>query len=318
MLLKTTLWSFTCALFLAFSFNATSFAEAPRYETFTNEQVDQMKAKKAIIHTSFGEIKLKFFPDVAPNHVNNFITLAESGFYDTTTIHRIVPGFVIQGGDPNGDGTGGPGYTLKEEFNDKSHLRGVLSMARSSDPDSAGSQFFICLDDVTNLDNNYTVFGEVVEGMDVIDTMVSRTYLSGNTPISKPTLEIDVVSELDNVGSTDCKIEIRGITISGTCEVGSPITFITNAQNSCSSTIYYRHSVHPEYGTPSYDGLQWTSMTSTEYTTENSIDYTFDKAGKYIVVVWAKNASSDSNTGVEIIGVSVNINEKGEGPYFPF
>lgn len=171
-----------------------AMADDPRSETFTDQEVTDMAAKKAIIHTDFGDIKLRFFPEVAPNHVNSFLSLSESGFYDTTTIHRIKPGFVIQGGDPNGDGTGGPGYSIAAEFNSRSHVRGILSMARSSDPDSAGSQFFICLADVTSLDGNYTVFGEVVKGMDVVDTMVAQSYLSGETPYSKPWLDIDVVT----------------------------------------------------------------------------------------------------------------------------
>lgn len=128
----------------------------------------------AVIQTSFGEMRLELWPDVAPKTVQNFKQLAGSGFFDGTTFHRIIKGFMIQGGDPLSKtddpfvGTGGPGYTIPAEFNDRSHVRGVISMARSEDPDSAGSQFFICLGDATFLDRNYTAFGKVVQGEEVL------------------------------------------------------------------------------------------------------------------------------------------------------
>ena len=134
----------------------------------------------AIIKTSFGNIKFNLVPDIAPETVRNFSQLTKSGFYDGTLFHRIIPGFMIQGGDPNTKnpdkstwGQGGPGYNLKAEFNSRSHLRGIVSMARSTDPDSAGSQFFIVTSDSTFLDRQYTVFGEVVEGMEVADKIVN-------------------------------------------------------------------------------------------------------------------------------------------------
>ena len=140
-----------------------------------------MSETTAIIETNLGKIELKFFPDVAPNHVKNFIDLAKKGFYDGTTFHRVIPGFMIQGGDPNSKnpdkskhGMGGPGYTVKAEFNDKPHKRGTLSMARAQDPDSAGSQFFICVADAAFLNKQYTVFGEVVSGMNVADKIVNQ------------------------------------------------------------------------------------------------------------------------------------------------
>jgi len=108
------------------------------------------------------------FPDSAPNTVANFIYLAKKGFYDGLTFHRVEPDFVIQGGDPNGNGTGGPGYHIKAEFNSRKHLEGTVAMARSDDPDSAGSQFYICLAPQPSLDGKYTVFGQVIEGMDVV------------------------------------------------------------------------------------------------------------------------------------------------------
>src|SRR5256885_7911731 len=129
----------------------------------------------ALIKTKFGEIEIKFFPDVAPKHVENFITLAKSGFYDKTLFHRVIPGFMIQGGDPNTKdpnkkseyGMGGPSHKLKAEFNAKPHSRGIVSMARSNNPDSAGSQLFIVVKDSHFLDRQYTGFGEVIRGMDV-------------------------------------------------------------------------------------------------------------------------------------------------------
>ena len=134
----------------------------------------------AIIKTSFGNIKFNLVSDIAPETVRNFSQLAKSGFYDGTLFHRIIPGFMIQGGDPNTKnpdkstwGQGGPGYNLKAEFNSRSHLRGIVSMARANDPDSAGSQFFIVTSDSTFLDRQYTVFGEVVDGMEVADKIVN-------------------------------------------------------------------------------------------------------------------------------------------------
>ena len=132
-----------------------------------------------IMETSRGTIKLKLFPDVAPKHCRNFKKLANSGYYDGTTFHRIIPGFMIQGGDinsrdnnPNNDGQGGPGWTVDAEFNKVPHKRGVLSMARSRDPNSAGSQFFICVADAPHLNGKYTAFGEVIENVHVVDHIV--------------------------------------------------------------------------------------------------------------------------------------------------
>ena len=116
-----------------------------------------------------GSIVLELYPDVAPNTVANFEKLANSGFYNGLNFHRVEPGFVIQGGDPNGNGTGGPGYKIKAEFNSRKHLKGTLAMARSQDPNSAGSQFYICLAPAPFLDNQYTVFGQVTSGQELVD-----------------------------------------------------------------------------------------------------------------------------------------------------
>ncbi len=142
------------------------------------------------IQTKFGDIALEFFPDAAPKTVENFKKLASSGFYDGLIFHRIVPGFVIQGGDPNTKsvsnksrwGTGGPGWTVKAEFNKNKHSRGALSMARSQDPNSAGSQFFIVLKDSNFLDGQYTVFGKVTSGMDIVDKIAALKTDSADAP----------------------------------------------------------------------------------------------------------------------------------------
>ena len=142
------------------------------------------------ITTNFGDISIEFFPDAAPKTVDNFKKLAKSGFYDGLVFHRIVPGFVIQGGDPNTKsdsnrsrwGTGGPGWTVSAEFNKNKHTRGALSMARSQDPNSAGSQFFVVLKDSNFLDGQYTVFGRVASGMDAVDKIAALKTDSMNAP----------------------------------------------------------------------------------------------------------------------------------------
>jgi peptidyl-prolyl cis-trans isomerase B (cyclophilin B) len=169
----------------------------------TTPMNDTNKNEVAVIKTSEGEMVAEFWSDVAPKTVENFKKLASSGFYDGTAFHRIVKGFMIQGGDPLTKdlknearfGTGDPGYKIKAEFNKKSHERGVLSMARSSDPDSAGSQFFICLGNVSRLDGQYTTFGKLIKGDDVLgkigDTEVT---MSGGGEKSKPTKRVTVES----------------------------------------------------------------------------------------------------------------------------
>jgi peptidylprolyl isomerase/peptidyl-prolyl cis-trans isomerase B (cyclophilin B) len=129
----------------------------------------RVKQTAVITMEKGGEIKMEFYPADAPKTVENFVTLAKKGFYDGLTFHRVEPGFVVQGGDPKGDGTGGPGYMIKAEFNKQKHLRGALAMARSQNPDSAGSQFYICFKPAPFLDGNYTVFGIVTSGMEIVD-----------------------------------------------------------------------------------------------------------------------------------------------------
>ena len=171
-------------------------------KNFTPEEIKKMSETTAIIETKFGNIELKFFPDVAPNHVNNFIELAKKGFYDGTLFHRVIPNFMIQGGDPNTKnpdrskhGMGGPGHTVKAEFNNKPHKRGTLSMARSNHPDSAGSQFFICVADAPFLNQKYTAFGEVVSGMEVADKIVSQPRDKGDNPNEKIEMKIKITEK---------------------------------------------------------------------------------------------------------------------------
>jgi peptidyl-prolyl cis-trans isomerase B (cyclophilin B) len=179
-----------------------SFSQEVRYKNFSPEEVKKMSEQQAIIHTKLGDITLKFFPDVAPNHVNNFIELAKKGFYNGTIFHRVVPKFVIQGGDPNSKnpdrskhGMGGPGYSVKAEFSNKPHKRGTLSMARSAHPDSAGSQFFICVADAPFLDGKYTVFGEVVKGIEVADKIVSLPRDGNDNPKDRIEMTVDIATE---------------------------------------------------------------------------------------------------------------------------
>ena len=157
----------------------------------------------AVIRTSEGDMVVRFWNDAAPNTIENFKKLARSGFYDSTIFHRVVKGFMIQGGDPNSKdpakenkyGEGGPGYKIKAEFNNHSHERGVISMAREPNPDSAGSQFFICLAPVTRLDHQYTTFGKLSKGNDVLDK-IGEAPVTRNSAgeMSKPTKRIVIES----------------------------------------------------------------------------------------------------------------------------
>jgi peptidyl-prolyl cis-trans isomerase B (cyclophilin B) len=150
-------------------------------------------SEAAIINTTEGEMVIEFWPDVAPGHVENFKKLAQKGFYDGTAFHRVIKGFMIQGGDPltkdatkeHAWGTGGPGYQIKAEFNDKSHVRGVISMARSNDPNSAGSQFFICHGDPKFLDRQYTAFGKLIKGDDVLEKIGTAPTQPGDRPVKR-------------------------------------------------------------------------------------------------------------------------------------
>lgn len=159
------------------------------------------KAPHAILKTKFGEMEIVLYPELAPKHVESFVKLAKSGFYNGTIFHRVIPGFMIQGGDPltkdpskrQQYGTGGPGYTLPAEFNKLAHERGILSAARTADPNSAGSQFFIMVDKAPHLDGQYTVFGEVIKGIEVADVIVSQPRDPRDSPLERIEMTIDIV-----------------------------------------------------------------------------------------------------------------------------
>lgn len=192
---------YVCFIAVLIAFGSSLFA-GETSKKFTDEEIRRMADTKATIETKFGNIEIGFFPEVAPNHVNNFIELAKKGFYDGTTFHRIIPGFMIQGGDPNSKdpdrskhGFGGPGYTVKAEFNDKPHKKGTLSMARSAQPDSAGSQFFICVADAPFLDRQYTVFGEVLSGVEVADKIVSQQRDPKDNPLERIEIKVRITEK---------------------------------------------------------------------------------------------------------------------------
>ena len=160
-----------------------------------------MSNEIAVIETSLGNIEFELFEDVAPGHVQNFKDLANSDFYNGTTFHRVIPGFMVQGGDPNtksddrsSHGMGGPGHTIKAEFNDEPHVRGIVSMARSQDPDSAGSQFFVVVKDSDFLDGQYTAFGRVISGMDVADKIVDSPRDDRDNPIDRIEMKVTIES----------------------------------------------------------------------------------------------------------------------------
>jgi peptidyl-prolyl cis-trans isomerase B (cyclophilin B) len=192
-------WIYLCAIVFAAGM-VTALAD----ETKTNNQTNATMStpantnEAAVINTTEGEMVIEFWPDVAPKTVENFKTLAKKGFYDGTCFHRVIKDFMIQGGDPQTKdpakeavwGTGGPGYTIKAEFNDRSHVRGVVSMARSNDPNSAGSQFFICHGNPTFLDHQYTAFGKLIKGDDVLEKIATTS----THPPDRPDKRMGVVS----------------------------------------------------------------------------------------------------------------------------
>ena len=200
MMLLTCLAAFTFSTTFACADDAAQ--SSPKRTVITKPAANAQK-EVAVIDTTDGKMEIEFWPDVAPKTVANFIKLAKSGFYNGTLFHRIIKGFMIQGGDPLTKdpsakaswGTGGPGYSIPAEFNDRHHVFGVISMARSSDPNSAGSQFFLCLGDCPSLDHQYTDFGKLIKGADVLkkigDTPVTA---SPSGEMSEPTKEVKVKS----------------------------------------------------------------------------------------------------------------------------
>ena len=159
----------------------------------------------ALIRTPHGEIAIKFFPDIAPKHVESFKKLARGGVYNGTTFHRVIPGFMVQGGDPLSKdparraehGRGGPGYSIPAEFSEREHVRGIVSAARSSDPNSAGSQFFIMLAPAPHLNGQYSVFGQVLNGMDVVDKIAAEKRDKRDNPLKPMTMEMSIVDSKD-------------------------------------------------------------------------------------------------------------------------
>ena len=180
-MLKQAGWRMFMGVFITVGLSVSHVWSLDAAEATQPLKAEAPKGPRAIIKTKFGDIEIKFYPDVAPKHVENFIKLAKSGFYNGTIFHRVIPGFMIQGGDPNTKdtlkreiyGQGGPGYAVKAEFSDIPHKRGIVSMARAADPDSAGSQFFIVVEDSRFLDRKYSVFGEVTKGIGVADKIVN-------------------------------------------------------------------------------------------------------------------------------------------------
>jgi cyclophilin family peptidyl-prolyl cis-trans isomerase len=182
--------------------SAQPAAASPAPTTTEEGSMSDYTDKVAEVHTSAGEIDIRFFPDVAPNHVKNFIDLAKKGFYNGTKFHRVIPGFMVQGGDPNTSsgapstwGTGGSGKNVAAEFNAISHKRGIVSMARAQDPNSASSQFFIVVKDSPFLDKQYTVFGQVIKGMDVADKIVSAPKDANDRPNNPTSIEKIVIRD---------------------------------------------------------------------------------------------------------------------------
>jgi len=179
---------------------ATAWADDTKTTTSTNASMTQPKTapEVAIINTTEGTMVVQFWTDAAPNTIANFKKLANSGFYDGTCFHRVIKGFMIQGGDPltkdpakeDAWGTGGPGYQIKAEFNDHPHVRGVISMARSQDPDSAGSQFFICHGNPSFLDHQYTTFGKLIKGDDVLEKIATTP----THPQDRPDKRMGIIS----------------------------------------------------------------------------------------------------------------------------
>lgn len=187
-------------------FSAHGCVNVPKAEQTEEQQAaqkaDKLKRTRAVIQTNYGEMEIMFFPEEAPLHVDNFIFLAQRGFYDGTIFHRVIPGFMIQGGDPltriagsdrSNYGNGGPGYTIPGEFNIIPHTRGIVSMARGEDPNSAGSQFFIVVADSPHIDRRYTVFGKVTRGMDVADRIAALARDQGDIPNERAEMKVKIV-----------------------------------------------------------------------------------------------------------------------------
>jgi peptidylprolyl isomerase/peptidyl-prolyl cis-trans isomerase B (cyclophilin B) len=160
----------------------------------------------AVVETNKGTFKFELLPEVAPGTVANFVKLANKGFYDGTIFHRVIPGFMMQGGDPEGTGRGGPGYTIKAEFSKRKHVAGTVSMARSAHPDSAGSQFYVCFAPAPHLDGQYTIFGQVTEGMDVVKEIEKAKTDRSDLPLEKIVMKkVQIVEEESDQTKADAE-----------------------------------------------------------------------------------------------------------------
>ncbi len=197
-LLLTCLLTLLCSGVVALAAETNNAAKSePKKEAAKPADKSAAEKEVAVIKTSEGEMVCEFYPEVAPKHVENFKKLAKQGFYDGQCFHRVIKGFMIQAGDPNSKddskkstwGQGGPGYTINAEFNDKPHVRGTLSMARTPDPNSAGSQFFICHGDPRFLDRQYTVFGKLIKGDEVLEKIATTPTQPGDQPVKRMNIE---------------------------------------------------------------------------------------------------------------------------------
>ncbi len=168
---------------------------AKKYDAPPPMTIDPSKKYTVAIDTTEGPITVELWPEVAPGHVNSFVFLAREGYYDGVIFHRVIPGFMIQGGDPTGTGTGGPGYQLKAEFNAKKHTRGVLSAARSNDKNSAGSQFFLMHAAAPHLDGQYTAYGQITSGLDVVDKIATAPKDYNDKPKNPASIKSMTVTE---------------------------------------------------------------------------------------------------------------------------
>ncbi len=200
-MLKRTGWRVLMGVLVGIALSVSGLESVVAADKTPSSKTDTPKGPRGIIKTKFGDIEIKLYPDVAPKHVENFIKLAKSGFYNGTIFHRVIPGFMIQGGDPNTKdtlkketyGQGGPGHTVKAEFSDIPHKRGIVSMARAADPDTAGSQFFIVVEDSRYLDHKYSVFGEVTKGIGVADKIVNLTRDERDNPKERVEMTVTIV-----------------------------------------------------------------------------------------------------------------------------
>lgn len=200
-MLKQVGWRMVMGVLVGMVLSGAGIGSGVAADTTPTSKMESPKGPRAIIKTKFGDIEIKLYPDVAPRHVENFIKLAKSGFYNGTIFHRVIPGFMIQGGDPNTKdslkkdtyGQGGPGHTVKAEFSDIPHKRGIVSMARAADPDTAGSQFFIVVEDSRFLDRKYSVFGEVTKGIGIADKIVNSARDERDNPKERVEMTVTIV-----------------------------------------------------------------------------------------------------------------------------